>query len=143
MGLTASPRMTLADNTKIEFPDGLPGFEGCRHFVLARPAELAPIALLESTEKDGISLPVLPVDQVSPRYQLNIGAKDEAQLGLGEKAVLGENVIGLVVLVLAGKKGPPTCNLMAPIIINPATGLAKQVVQFESEYSCAYPLTAE
>jgi flagellar assembly factor FliW len=46
------------------------------------------------------------------------------------------------VLVLPGADHPPTCNLLAPIVINTRTLVAKQILQVESDYPSVFPLTA-
>ena len=47
------------------------------------------------------------------------------------------------VLVLPGEDLPPNCNLFAPIVVNVATRKAKQVLQLDSDYPTAFPLTKE
>ncbi len=127
----------------IHFPEGIPGLEDCKRFVILEPNGLAPLLLLHTAEGEALSLPVLPVQVVEANYQLKLPAVDRALLGLAGEAVVGGNVVCLAVLVLPVGGGPPTCNLMAPIVINPAKLLAKQIVQVESEYSTAYPLPLE
>jgi flagellar assembly factor FliW len=133
----------IPEKSIIHFPEGIPGFEGCKRFVILEPNELAPLLLLHTTEGEAFSLPVLPVQVVEANYQLKLHAVDRKLLGLAEEAVVGRNVVCLAVLVLPGAGSPPTCNLMAPIVINPGKLLAKQIVQVESEYSTAYPLPLE
>ena len=51
-------------------------------------------------------------------------------------------LVCLAVLVLPGAETPAACNLLAPIVINPASMRGKQVVQINSSYSALQPLEA-
>jgi flagellar assembly factor FliW len=133
----------IPEQSVIHFPEGVPGFESCKYFVILEPSGMAPLLLLHAAEGEALSLPVLPVQVVEADYQLTLPAADRALLGLAEEAVAGKNVVCLAVLVLPGAGRPATCNLMAPIVINPGKLLAKQILQLESEYSTAHPLPLE
>ena len=133
----------IPENSVIHFPEGIPGLESCKRFVILEPNGLAPLLLLHTAEGEALSLPALPIQVIEANYQLKLQAADRSVLGLTEDAVVGKNVVCLAVLVLPGGGGPPTCNLMAPIVINPGKLLAKQVLQLESEYSTAHPLPLE
>ena len=133
----------IPEKSIIYFPEGIPGLEHCKRFVILEPAGLAPLLLLHTAEGEALSLPVLSVQVVDANYQLKLPAADRDLLGLVDDAVIGKNVVCLAVLVLPGGSGPPTCNLMAPIVINPGRLLAKQILQLESEYSTAHPLPLE
>ncbi len=130
------------NNAEIRFPEGLPGFEGSGCFVLVYSKEYAPVYFLQSASEPEVSLPVLPVQAVDSEYQLALSLGDRELLGLEEEPCVGGNLLCLVVLVLAGGDKPPACNLMAPIVVNPATSLAKQIVQIESDYPSVFPLEA-
>jgi flagellar assembly factor FliW len=135
---TALP--AVESDAEIRFPEGLPGFAGSGCFVLVYSKEYAPVYFLQSAGEPEVSLPVLPVHAVDPDYHLALSVGDRELLGLEEEPCLGSNLLCLVVLVLAASDKPPTCNLMAPIVVNPATSLAKQIVQIESDYPSSFTL---
>ncbi len=133
----------IPEKSIIHFPEGIPGLEGCKRFVILEPDGLAPLLLLHTVEGEALSLPVLPVQVIEANYQLRLQDADRRLLELADAPVVGKNVVCLTVLVLPGAGRPATCNLMAPIVINPGKLLAKQILQLESEYSTAYPLPLE
>ena len=125
----------------ITFPEGIPGLSGVRRFVILRAEEMEPIAVLQSIEDEHVSLPVIPVHTVDGEYQIALSVQDRKTLAIDET----QDVSGLVclaVLVLPGAETPAACNLLAPIVINPASMRGKQVVQINSSYSALQPLEA-
>jgi flagellar assembly factor FliW len=138
--ITVPDSPSIPEKSVIHFPEGIPGFETCKRFVILEPDDLAPLLLLHTVEGDALSLPVLPVEVVASNYRLQLQEADRQLLGLPLHPVVGKNVVCLTVLVLPGSNQPATCNMMAPIVINPDRLLAKQVVQLDSEYSSVHPL---
>ena len=133
----------IQDNAEIRFPEGLPGFGESESFVLIYSDEYAPVYFLQSVTEAEVSLPVLPVQTVDADYRLILSTGDRELLGIEDEPRLGENVVCLVVLVLSGGDKPSNCNLMAPIVMNPRTLLAKQVLQIESDYPSVFPLRSD
>lgn len=129
------------ENAVIDFPEGLPGFDDRSQFVLLRPPGLEPVLLLENISEKTASLAVVAVEAVDRAYRLTLTPEDRRALGLEEEPQIAKNVLCLAVIVLASQGKAPTCNLLAPIVINPANRRAKQIIQMESDYSIAHPLT--
>lgn len=119
------------------FPEGLPGFENLNQFVLLQDEDLQPMVLLTSLGEPKICLPVVPVQHLQPDYRLQLGQEDRSLLRFPGEAVLGHNVLCLVVLNLGDGTQPATANLLAPIVINVETWTAKQVIQADSLYPAA------
>ncbi len=137
----------IADESIITFPEGLPGLDDCKRFVILRPEGIEPILLFQHVGDEDLSLPVIPVKAVREDYQLHLSPGDRKLLefpdepGLpGNAPRLPENALCLAVLVLPGEDLPPNCNLFAPIVVNVATRQAKQVLQLDSDYPTAFPL---
>jgi flagellar assembly factor FliW len=86
-----------------------------------------------------VSLPVIPVHTVAAGYRLSLTAGDRATLDTDAEQTLA-SLVCLAVLVLPGAETPAACNLLAPIVINPASMRGKQVVQIDSGYSALQPL---
>ena len=132
----------FSETSVIAFPEGIPGFENCRRFVLVQPEGLAPILLLQNLEDKQVSLPVIPVELIDREYRLQVGAGDRELLGLSVDPVVGENVLCLTVLHLPGAS-PAACNLFAPIVVNPANRRGKQILQLDSDYPSSFSLTTK
>jgi flagellar assembly factor FliW len=130
----------LPEGSVLFFPEGLPGFESSRRFILLQHADFEPVLLLRNADDDTVSLPVVPAQFVAPDYELEVAAGDRELLGFVEPPRLGGGAVCLLVLVLAGQGSAPQCNLFAPIVINPANLRGKQVMQIGSSYPSAFPL---
>ena len=137
----------IADESIITFPEGLPGLDDCKRFVILRPEGIEPVLLLQHVGDEDLSLPVIPVKAVRDDYQLQLSHGDRKLLGFpdepgmpGNAPCLPEDALCLAVLVLPGEDLPPNCNLFAPIVVNVATRQAKQVLQLDSDYPTAFPL---
>lgn len=133
----------IAAQSIVTFPEGLPGFEDAKRFVILRPHGLEPLLLFQDMENARISLPVIPVQALQRNYRLEVSEEDRKLLRLSEAPVIGKNILCLAVLVLPGQNHPAVCNLFAPIVVNAATRMAKQVLQLESDYPTAFPILME
>lgn len=125
----------------VTFPEGIPGLSGARAFVILRSDEMEPIAVLQSIEDEHVSLPVIPVFAVESGYELALTDEDRSTLEAAPDQP-PESLVCLAVLVLPGAETPAACNLLAPIVINPASMRGKQIVQADSGYSALQPLEA-
>ena len=121
----------LASPDTIRFPQGLPGFEKCRGFVLMASEALGPLQCLKAVEGPPASFLVIDPRRVLPEYRCDLSDVDRARLGAAEEATL--LWLALVTIEL---DGTITVNLRAPIVINPAAMVGHQVVP----YHCVYPI---
>jgi flagellar assembly factor FliW len=119
------------------FPEGLPGFENLTQFVLLRDEELLPIIFLTSLGEPKICLPVMPVDHIQEDYRVTLAEEDRRLLRFRDEPRVGSNALCLAVLNLGDGLQPATANLLAPIVVNVETWIAKQIIQPDSPYSTA------
>jgi flagellar assembly factor FliW len=120
------------------FPDGLPGFEQCRRFVVLSSMTTAPLQLLHAV--DGPPATFLAIDPrlVLPNYRSVLSPADLYRLGATEKTLL----LWLALVVL-DENGTATANLRAPVVVNPARMVGFQVLPSNSLYPLRYPLTVD
>jgi len=115
----------------IRFPRGLPGFEGCRSFVLMAPEDDSPVQHLKSLEGPPASFLVIDPRRVVPTYECALSDHDRQQLGAETDSVL----LWLAMIIIE-PDGTIVANLGAPIVINPSRMVGHQVIP----HDCAYPL---
>jgi flagellar assembly factor FliW len=136
------------DRLDLDFPQGLPGFETSRRFVLQLQTALAPIATLQSTEQSSseVCFLVVPVALLVKDYSLLVTREDLRTLGLEEDRQPQapapgtlSNVLCLAILTVP-KDGPITANLLAPVVVNLATRVAVQAVRADTAYSHRHPI---
>lgn len=121
------------------FPAGIPAFESHVRFRLLESPRFAPIVLLQSEVDPAVRFACAPVALIAPDYQLELSS-EEMEL-LGHPADVSRL---LVLAILTFREGrPPTANLLAPLVLNPAAAVGVQSVQCSSPYSHVHPLREE
>jgi flagellar assembly factor FliW len=121
----------ITESEAITFPDGIPGFESCRRWVLLAAEQATPLRRLHAV--DGAEASFLAIDprQVLEGYRCALSAADRRRIGAAED----EPLLWLA-LVMVEENGTVTANLRAPIVINPRTMTGQQVLP----HNCLYPV---
>ena len=120
----------------IKFEEGIPGLEEYHEYALLQFEDSYPIMWLQSTEDRGVCLPVLDTFAVIEEYVFDIDDADVKELNLDGP----EDLYVASVLVIPEDIRKMTANLAAPIVINTATGRAKQIIIGGSEYNVRAPV---
>jgi flagellar assembly factor FliW len=123
--------MPVAARDVIRFPQGLPGFEACRGFVLMASESLGPLQCLKATAGPACSFLVVDPRRVFADYRCRLSDADRQRLGASET-----DALLWLVLITIELDGTITANLRAPIVINPARMVGHQVVP----HDCLYPI---
>ena len=122
---------SLASCDIIRFPEGLPGFEACRGFVLAAAGDGLPVQRLESIEGPEARFLTIDPRHVLPTYRFELSNADRARLASPE-----DTPLLWLAMVMLEADGTITVNLRAPIVINPERMIGYQVMPYE----CLDPL---
>ena len=133
--------LTVEDADLLRFPYGLPGFEREQSFVALRQPEYAPLVFLQSVTTRSLCFLSLPVPLIDPHFRLRLNADEQHLFGLSGQSAeqVPERLLTLAILT-THPEGPPTANLLAPVVIAPDQGLAVQSLQFDSGYSHCCPV---
>jgi len=124
----------LARNA-IAFPDGIPGFEACRRFVLLSADSLAPLQRLEAIEGPPAAFLGIDPRLVMDGYGCRLSANDLRALGADADSTL------LWFAIISETDGVLYANLRAPIVINPQRMIGRQVLPDEGLYPIRHALT--
>lgn len=127
---------------EFEFPAGLPAFEQERRFRLVVRPDFSPLVLLQSAASPALRFVCAPARLLDAGYRPEMSEDDEALLGCGAEDAAGGQLLCLAILTFP-EAGPPTANLMAPVLLNPATGRGMQCIQSPAAYSHCHPLRGE
>ena len=135
--------LSVDSHKTVTFPDGLPGFEDCRLFTvlphhMAEGGKGSPFVWLQSLERGDLAFLAIEPHQVFPDYAPRVPRAELESLCLTE-----ENVLPRLYSLLTVPQGDPagiTANLMAPILINSSTRVAKQVVLNTDQYGLRHRL---
>ena len=120
----------------IAFPDGLPGFESCRRFVLVSSQEGAPFQVLRAIDPPHPSFVAIHPAHVLKRYRTVLSRADQLRLQAADDKPLVW--LGIVII---GSDGTASVNLRAPIVINPRAMIGYQVMPHECLYPLRHPLS--
>ena len=115
----------------VTFPDGIPGFESCRRWVVMAAEEATPLRRLHAIDGPEASFLAIDPRGVLDGYRCELSAADRRRLGARDD----EPLVWLA-LVMLDASGDLTVNLRAPIVINPRTMTGQQVLP----HDCLYPL---
>jgi len=128
----------LAGLTEVRFAAPLLGLEHLSRFALVELDPDSPLLSLESLEDAAVRLLVLDPAVVVEGYAPVLDGVSRAAVGLAP----GEEGQLFVVVSPGASLVESTINLLAPILVNPATGTAAQVVLTGSTYPLRQPLAA-
>ncbi len=122
----------------ITFGHGIPGFEEFHRYMIRKYRDQSPFLVLQSVEKTDLAFILIELEQIVPGYSIDLSDEivEELKLSAPEEAVVR------VIVTLPEDVQQATVNLAAPIVINFKTGLAKQIILNNPEYSLKHPLFA-
>jgi|CXWL01.1.fsa_nt_gi flagellar assembly factor FliW len=129
-------RIEIPEREMITMARPILGFEMLRTFTLLELPDLLPFRWFQSVEEPTIAFLVVNPAIFFPEYRIKIHSNEIAELG-----VSSANRIETYVIVTLGQsdKGT-TANLQGPLLINPESRLAKQLVLGNSQYDVNHPL---
>jgi flagellar assembly factor FliW len=126
----------LSPESIITFPHGLVGQPEWKRFVLITSDEDGGLAVLQSVDNDQLSLMVTDPVQLLPEYVVELSSADRTLLGLDSE----QQPLLLTTVSIHGEQ--ITTNLIGPLVINPRTRAAKQVVLADTLYTTRYPVAS-
>ncbi len=119
----------------ITFREGIPGFENLKRFIVVILDQTKPFFWLQAIDED-ISLPLISPFDILQDYSPIIDDQVFADLGLDRE----EDLLVLNVAVIPREVTRMTANLAAPILINIAANVGRQVLTEGSEYQIRQPI---
>jgi flagellar assembly factor FliW len=122
----------------VTFPEGLPGFEEHRQFMIVASPEMAPFTVMQGVDTAAPSFVAVDPRMVDRAYPTTLDRVDLARLAAHER----EPLLWLAI-VAASDDGHATANLRAPVVINPGTMRGIQIIAVESPYRTDHPLPVE
>ena len=124
-----------ADNV-VAFPDGLPGFESCRRFLVVSPAAGSPYSVVQAVDPPQPSFLAIDPVLVFKRYRATLSGPDRLRL----QAKTEDPLLWLAIVSLH-HDGSASANLRAPLVINPRLMVGFQIVPHRSLYPIRQPLS--
>lgn len=109
------------------FPQGLLGFEDCRHWVLLADADNDSVGWLQNIARPELALAVVSPRRFVPGYEVHVPTSQMVALQLSEIDQ------AYVLTVISRNDGHLTINLRSPLIINLDRRLGRQVVTSDDQ----------
>lgn len=124
----------------ITFQQGLPGFPDCKKFLLMSEDEKEDTFFwLQSLDDGDVAFTLMNVYEYLPEYDPKVDEEELEDLGELEGRVLDIYNIAVIPDYARSMR----VNLKAPVVINEAAGLGKQVVCANDEYPIRFMLFEE
>lgn len=114
----------------IEIRGGILGFEDQTRFIMIDDNESTPFMWLQSLDREATAFIVINPFLVVPRYAPEISDNDGQSLELDDPAQ------AMVIAIATLRRNPfrISLNLRAPLIINPAKRIARQIVLEDAQW---------
>jgi flagellar assembly factor FliW len=136
--MTLSPAATRPSVVVgLTMTDPLPGFPRHRDYALVPADAESRLYWLQSVAPDGPRFLAVQAAAFFPEYAPDLPGGLRAELDLDDAA---EAQLFCLVTVPPGDVSAATANLRAPIVVNPAGGVARQVVLADGGYPIRRPL---
>lgn len=124
----------------IDFPEGIPGFETTRKFVLLSNAgENNPFRWLQGVDNTDLALVLVDPKYVRPDYMVDVDDSEVEILDIKN----AEKVLVFSIAVIPEDLSKMTVNLKAPVLINTENNRGKQVVMENGDYSVRHYIMEE
>ncbi|MBQ1198272.1 MAG: flagellar assembly protein FliW [Spirochaetaceae bacterium] len=126
------------ETVKIDFPNGLFGFEGYTKFTLIE-AEYKPFYWLQSEQDKTLSFLVVDPFIFFDDYELDIDDNSLKSIEVKTPA----DVVVLTIITIPGNNGKITANLQGPLVINKTNNLGMQFVLSDPKWTPKHELVAK
>lgn len=122
----------------ITFPNGLPGFERCKHYGLLAIEEESPFLRLLSTEEPAVGFVIVDPLLLWGDYDPQIDKEDLDSLNISSP----EEMALYCIVTLHPVPQKVTVNLKGPIFINTRTMKARQMILLDDRYHTRHAILA-
>lgn len=128
----------IDDDAIISMPDGMIGFEQYKSYCLIDHQPESILKWLQSIHNPDVAFLVMDPSDVAPDYEVELPDWDAEFLGLTDPA----DAVLISTVTIDADANEVTTNLLAPIVVNAATRLGRQVVLDSEQYALKHPICA-
>ncbi len=127
--------MEFPEDAMVRVLGGLIGLSGYENFVIIRYQDDSPFYWLQCVDDPELALVMIDPHLFKPDYDPPIPLSLNAELDVQAP---GELSVFVIVTIPAGNPGAMTANLLGPMVVNPRSRRAKQLVLDDRLYSHRY-----
>lgn len=128
--------LEIAPDDVVEFADGLLGFPACHRFTLLADPAHEPFMWMQSLDEPALAFVVIDPLLIEPDYRVETSSSDVEALALEDP---GKARI-LVIVSIPEDPMDMTANLKGPLVINPESRKATQLVLVTDRYQTRHPV---
>lgn len=129
---------TFFETVKIDFPNGLFGFENCKRFSLSE-SEYKPFYWLQSEDDKTLSFLVVDPFIFFNDYELDIDDSSLKSIDIDSPS----DVVVLTIITIPGNGKKLTANLQGPLVINKINNTGMQVILSDPKWTTKHCLVAQ
>jgi flagellar assembly factor FliW len=126
------------ERQKINFPQGLFGFEEFKEYILM-DAEPRPFFWLQSVDDQEIAFILINPFLFRPDYEVNINNEELGEIEINEP----ENALIFVIITIPQDGGSMTANLQGPLVINKEKMTGMQAVLSDARWKTKHDIISE
>ena len=127
----------VLENSVMFFSSGVLGFPEVQRYVMLDHAEGTPLKWLQAVDRPELAFPMVAATDLLVDYHITVSPDDLASLGMEAT----QEIQAFVILTIPnGAPERSTANLKAPILMNPTSHLARQILAAE-DYPIRYSLS--
>jgi len=115
----------------IHFPDGIPGFESSKRYIIISVEDYAPFHWLQCIDGEKIRLAIINPLVFKPDYAPKISKADLDTLNIEDP----KDLLTYVIVTLRSPLDESTGNLMGPLFINIKKQVGRQIIIEDDAYS--------
>jgi flagellar assembly factor FliW len=130
-------KIEINEEQIIHFPNGIPGFEKEKQFVILPLEEQSPFAILQSIHQSHIGFVIAYPFSFYLDYAFDLTEEDIEKLKLNSP----DDCLTYAIMTLKEPFVDSTINLKAPIVINAKEKIGKQIIIHDSDYPIRFPLS--
>lgn len=125
-------KISIDEKQLLHFPNGLLGFENFKDFALIEEREDSPFKWLQSVDEVGLAFIVIQPELFTNTYTPAIGSEELTDIQVNS---LTDAILFVIVTIPHGSPKEMTANLQGPLIINPSSRKAKQIISRDESHS--------
>ena len=130
----------IDDRQIISFPDGIPGFDYIKSFILLDSGDQnSPFKWLQAQDEDSLAFIVIRPSDFMENYEPDISRGDLEAIECSDK----EALVLLAIVTIPEDPANMTANLQGPIIINTEKRLGRQAISMNERYSVRHLILDE
>lgn len=133
-------KVDIEENKIILFPQGLPGFDNMKKFIILNEEDEELFSWLQSIDDPSIAFALIDVLKIMPEYDPLVSLEELKIIDVLDSDKDLENIVSYNIVVIPKDIKEMSVNLKAPVIINTKTYKGKQALASNDNYEIRHKI---